>query len=134
MLGKMGFSAPGGTAEKGRVRGTEKMRVDGITFASRLEARRYVVLRDRARAGQISNLQRQVPITLQGQLGPIRTPKGRPMRYIADFRYLAGNRDVIEDAKGFPTDVFLMKRAILAAQGIEVHTITDPDAPAGGAL
>lgn len=110
------------------------MVVDGITFASRLEARRYAVLRDRAIEGRIRDLERQVAIILQGQLGPILTPKGRPMRYIADFRYLAGNREVLEDAKGFATDVFVMKRAILAAMGIEVHTISTPDAPAGGAL
>ena len=46
------------------------------------------------------------------------------MLYLADFTYAdhrLGGITVIEDAKGHQTDVFLIKKAILAAQGVEVQ-------------
>jgi len=44
------------------------------------------------------------------------------MIYLADFQYfdVRLNCMVTEDAKGHPTDTFVMKKAILAAQGAEV--------------
>ena len=44
------------------------------------------------------------------------------MRYIADFQYVDVKLGlvVIEDAKGFSTDTFKLKRAILAAMGLQV--------------
>lgn len=113
-----------GKADKGRVRGAERTEVDGIKFDSKLEARRWQELRVLASTGQIKDLRRQVPIVLQGRDGPIRTPTGRPMRYVADFmwRDTDGNT-IIADAKGHPTDVYLIKRAILKAQGIEVKEL-----------
>jgi hypothetical protein len=76
------------------------------------------------RAGEISDLRRQVPFPLNGKDGPILTPTGRQMLYLADFTYAdhrLGGITVIEDAKGHQTDVFLIKKAILAAQGVEVQ-------------
>ena len=113
-----------GKADKGRVRGAERTEVDGIVFASKLEAQRWQELRILASVGQISDLRRQVSIVLQGQDGPIRTPGGRPMRYVADFIYRdSKGHEIIEDAKGHQTDVSAMKVAILAAQGVTVRLI-----------
>lgn len=118
------FVARSGRAGKGRVRGAERTEADGVTFASRLEARRWQTLRILAGTGLITGLRRQVPIVLQGRDGPIRTRTGRPMRYVADFVYFDGKgREVIEDTKGHQTDVSAMKVAILAAQGIAVRLI-----------
>lgn len=94
--------------------------VDGIRFASKKEARRYSDLMLLQRAGEIRNLQRQVKIPLQGKDAPIRTPKGRQAHYIADFTYFTEAAFVVEDVKGKATPVYLLKKAILAAQGVRV--------------
>lgn len=110
---------------KGRVpkyRNT-RVKVDGITFDSKREAARYGQLLILQGAGQISDLERQVKIPLQGRDGPILTPTGRQMHYVADFRYVDNKQNgqvVIEDAKGFETPEFKLKRAILAAQGVKI--------------
>jgi hypothetical protein len=110
---------------KGRVpkyRNT-RVKVDGITFDSKREAARYGQLLILQGAGQISDLERQVKIPLHGRDGPILTPTGRQMHYVADFRYvdnMQGGAVVVEDAKGFETPEFKLKRAILAAQGVKI--------------
>lgn len=114
-------SATGGV-KKGRVRGTKATVVDGIKFQSKKEGRRYAVLRQSERAGIIENLRLQVPYELQGADGPLLTPTGRKMIYKADFVYFDKRIDaeVVEDSKGWATDVFKIKKAILAAQGVQV--------------
>ena len=109
-------------ADKGRVRGTKRTVVEGIKFDSKREAKRFGELRQLQRAGIIRDLKLQVPFPLHGKDGPILTPKGRQMIYLADFQYfdVRLNCMVTEDAKGHPTDTFVMKKAILAAQGVEV--------------
>tara|TARA_R110000824_G_scaffold91744_3_gene223059 strand:+ start:523 stop:915 length:393 start_codon:yes stop_codon:yes gene_type:complete len=113
-------------ATKGRVRGTKKTTVQGVKFASKREANHWLVLRDRQAKGEIGNLRTQVPYELQGRGGPILTPTGKVMRYIADFVYVDWDlhgKEVIADAKGYQTDVSKMKLAILAAQGVEVTLV-----------
>ncbi|WP_420013955.1 DUF1064 domain-containing protein [Tateyamaria sp.] len=97
--------------------------VDGIRFDSVKEARRWGELRLLEKAGEIRNLQRQVRIPLEGRDGPLRHIKSnRAAVYVADFVYFDCRLgvEVIEDSKGVETDVFKLKRAILAAQGKEV--------------
>jgi hypothetical protein len=109
-----------------RVAGSEPVIVHGIRFASKKEARRYDELLLLKKAGKISELRLQVPIDLIGQNGPILTDSGsRPRRYIADFRYFDNDLKcwVIEDAKGHPTEIYMLKRAILAAQGIKIREV-----------
>ena len=108
---------------KKRVMGAIPTEVDGIKFDSRREARRWSELQILQRAGYITDLERQVSIELLGRDDKILTPTGRPMRYVADFRYYDHKlkATVIEDAKGHPTDTYKMKEAILAAMGIKVR-------------
>jgi len=103
-----------------RVMGAQPIVQDGIRFDSRHEARVYGTLCLRRRAGEIADLQRQVKIRLLGRDGPILTPTGRIMHYLADFtwREIRTDEQVVADAKGHPTEIYLLKRAILAAQGI----------------
>lgn len=106
--------------------GNRKTTVDGLTFDSAREARRWAELRLLERAGEITDLERQVRIRLIGADGePIRfRPSNRPATYVADFTYRdRSGREVIEDAKGFETPEFRLKRAVLAAQGVEVVTV-----------
>lgn len=91
--------------------GNRRVTVDGETFDSKLEAGRWQVLRLMERAGEISDLRRQVrfPLLVQGiEIG----------HYTADFVYSdqTGKR-VIEDAKGFQTREFRRTAKHMAAQG-----------------
>jgi hypothetical protein len=98
--------------------------VDGMRFASLKEAQRWAELCLMQRAGEIQNLTRQVPIPLIGANGPILTDKGKTRTYVADFVYRDRRlawAEVIEDAKGFRTPEYKLKRAILAAQGVTVR-------------
>jgi hypothetical protein len=99
--------------------------VDGIRFPSKKEAVRWCDLQTLERAGDISDLKRQVSIQMMGKLGPIKTPTGRVATYKADFTYTEAKTGllVIEDAKGFQTPEYKLKRAILAAQGIVIKEV-----------
>jgi len=97
--------------------------VDGIQFASMKEARRWGELRLMEQAGEIRNLQRQVPVPLEGRDGPLKTRSGRVMRLTVDFVYedsRLGWATVYEDAKGKPTRDYEVRRAVAQAMGIEV--------------
>jgi Protein of unknown function (DUF1064) len=110
--------------DRRRVRGTKRTTTaDGITHDSKTEAQRWEELKLLQMAGSICGLRRQVDIVLQGRDGPILTDTGKNERiYRADFVYVdnALGITVIEDRKGHETDVFKIKKAILAAQGMEI--------------
>lgn len=74
--------------------------VDGLRFDSRKEGRRYGDLKMLERAGAIQGLEVHPVFKLfaHGPDGPV---GGR--RYTADFRYIEGNKDVVEDVKSEPT-------------------------------
>lgn len=101
---------------------SEPITIDGIRFDSRKEARRFVTLQLLERGGEIRNLRRQVKIPLMGRDGPIKTPSGRQAHYVADFVYfdVRAGREVVEDSKGYRTKDYVLKRGILAAQGVKV--------------
>ena len=97
--------------------GAVKTEVDGIMFDSKREASRYQELRILEQAGEIANLRLQVPYILFPK-----NEHGRALKYIADFVY---NDDtgalVVEDAKGHSTDVYKIKRRLMAElKGIEI--------------
>lgn len=107
-------------ARQGRVRNARRTKIGELSFDSELEATWWTRLCLRQRVGQIADLKRQVKIPLVGRDGPVLTPTGRPMTYVADFVWTEDGREVVADAKGFATETYLLKRAILAAQGISV--------------
>lgn len=101
--------------------GNRKVDVDGITFDSAREARRWGELQMLERAGEIRDLRRQVRLHLWGQRAPLVSDKGRRLSYVADFVYEdAEGRTVVEDAKGHPTPEYRLKKAILRAMGVEI--------------
>lgn len=110
--------------DRRRVRGTKRTATaDGITHDSKTEAQRWEELKLMQAAGEICGLQRQVDIGLVGRDGPIMTDGGKQQRvYRADFVYVdnALGITVVEDRKGHETEVFKLKKAILAAQGREI--------------
>ena len=87
----------------------QKTVIDGIKFDSKKEADRYCELKLLERAKEISNLRLQVPYIL--------FPKnqyGRVVKYIADFAYTENGKEVVEDCKGMKTDVYKLKKRIMA--------------------
>jgi hypothetical protein len=98
--------------------GAKKMQVGEVTFDSKKEAQRYMELQLLERAGEISNLRRQVKIELMGQHRPLYTRTGRKMRLTADYAYTDGGVEVFEDAKGCWTRDFEVRYAVAIAMGI----------------
>ena len=87
----------------------KKVVVDGKKFDSKKEAERYQALKMLENANIISNLSRQVPFEL--------IPKQkdeRAVKYIADFTYIetATGKIIVEDVKGYRTDVYKLKRKL----------------------
>lgn len=103
----------------------KKTVVEGITFDSAHEARRYSQLRLMERAGKISDLKLQVPLFLQGQDGPMLTETGRPMRLTVDFQYFDHETGltVWEDAKGEKTRDYLVRKSAAEAQGFKITEV-----------
>lgn len=91
----------------------KKTCVDGITFDSRREADRYLVLKSMEEDGVIEDLRRQV----RYELVPAFDVDGkhyRPVYYVADFTYREHGHEVIEDVKGMKTDVYRLKAKLVA--------------------
>jgi hypothetical protein len=95
--------------------------VDGISFASKREAKRYSELKMLERAKVIKDLQLQVRYPLEVNGVKITT-------YIGDFSYLENDKFIVEDAKGFYrtkdpiTRLYdVKKRLMLALHGIEIR-------------
>ena len=107
------------TRNKFHARGTYD---NGVWFASAGENRRWHELQLLQRAGHISGLARQVAFPLSAY-----TPRGERRKigkYVADFVYRERHGDgdlapwpvVVEDYKGFATDLYLWKRKHLEAE------------------
>ena len=84
-----------------------------MKFDSKKEYLRYLVLEDMQRKGEISGLQVQVPFVLVPpfQLNGI---KYKGIRYIADYVYKKDGKTIVEDVKGMKTDVYKIKRKLMA--------------------
>lgn len=97
-----------------------KVEVDGFTFDSKAEAIRWWDLRQMERAGEITDLERQVRLPLIVNGVKVGT-------YIPDFRYRSGDGQiVIEDVKSEPTKTpvyRLKKRMVAAIYGIEIREV-----------
>ena len=89
---------------------------DGQVFDSVKEYHRWGCLRLLERAGKITDLKRQVKFEL------IPKQEGeRACYYIADFTYMENGELVVEDCKGFKTDVYKLKRKLmLYVHGIKI--------------
>lgn len=120
--------------------GNQKITVDGIQFDSKKEATRFQQLRLLERAGKISGLQRQVKYILipaqrefcneiytkgekKGCFKPGKLLE-KECSYIADFVYYENGKPVVEDAKGFRTEVYKIKRKLMLERyGIQIREV-----------
>lgn len=121
---------------KGNKYNNRKIVVNGIVFDSAREAHRYSELLVLLKAGEISDLKRQVKYTL---IPPQREPdtigpRGgvRPGRliehevsYVADFVYKdKDGNEIVEDTKGFRTKDYVIKRKLaLYLLGIRIREV-----------
>ena len=103
----------------------QKVSIRGETFDSTKEYEYYLILKDREKHGEILDLQRQVPIEIQPGFIMPDGKKVRPINYVADFIYTDSKtleRHVI-DVKGFRTEVYSLKKKLLAYQGIFIEEV-----------
>lgn len=101
--------------------GARKVVIDGITFDSIAEGKRYQELKLWLHAGFISGLELQPEFILQDKFvfqgAPIRA-----IKYRADFRYI--NQDgleITEDVKGKKTAVYELKKKMLLCRYPDIN-------------
>jgi len=101
--------------------GAKKTTVDGITFDSAAEAKRYAHLKLLERVGEISDLKLQEPFACKvGDRGLV------VCTYRADFSYFdeRERRQRVEDVKGMDTPLSKLKRKLVhAIHGVEVEIV-----------
>jgi hypothetical protein len=94
--------------------GNVKVEFDGHVFDSKRECSRYIQLRMLLVAGEITDLNLQVPYELN-------EGGTHSLKYVADFVYIRNGSEVIEDSKGYKTVVYKKKRKLmLKLYGIEI--------------
>lgn len=116
----------------------ERTTVDGIVFDSRKEANRYRELKLLEKAGEISDLRRQVKYELipaQYEMGTrirgnhvstVERCVEKAVNYYADFVYKdkMTEETVVEDVKGMKTEVYKLKKKLMRWRyGIEVKEV-----------
>lgn len=101
--------------------GAKKVRIDGHTFDSAREARRYADLKQMQDLGFIEalELQPKFPIIIDDK--QLYHDNGRKVIVTLDFRYKQDGKVIVEDAKGAkPRDWSLKKTLVQAIYGIKV--------------
>lgn len=93
--------------------GNQKTTVYGITFDSKKEAERYLVLRSLEQQGLITDLQRQVKYVLLPTQKIDGETVEKALSYVADFQYKRNGEIVVEDVKGMRTQVYKIKRKLM---------------------
>ena len=102
--------------KKGNKYGNKKVTVSGVTYDSKGEYQRECALKIQEKSGIIKNLKRQVRFSFIHNNVKI-------CDYIADWAYtiVETGTPVIEDWKGFETDMFKLKSKMMKAfYGIDV--------------
>jgi hypothetical protein len=96
--------------------GNKKVEWQGMKFDSKRELARYQDLLLLEKAGQIQDLKRQVVFVLAKSVKFIDSLRARPaLRYVSDFTYTKDGEFIIEDAKGFRSEKYLIKKHLMLA-------------------
>lgn len=97
--------------------GNRKVVLDGIEFDSKKESRRYVELRMRLRAGEITDLKYH-------EVFELNVEGAKVCKYEADFTYIENGQLVVEDVKSKATRKLptyrLKKKLMKAIHNIEI--------------
>ena len=102
----------------------KKVVYDGIKFDSLRERDRYKELKLLEAAGAIRDLVLQKRYYLEiGGIKICYVDTGRQIYYTPDFTYfdVEMGRERIEDAKGYPTRDYRIRRALMVAMGLHVE-------------
>lgn len=92
--------------------GAVRTEIDGITFDSKREARRYVQLKQMELAGIIQNLEINAKLSVKIEF-VFERDGVKFGSYQPDFRYLENGQTIIEDAKGKKTKAYINKRRLM---------------------
>ena len=104
----------------------EKVEYDGMTFDSKRERDRYIVLKDAERQGIISDLVCQPKFTLlpaqyheetvqlKTKVKTVRKCDFLATTYTGDFQYTKDGNVVVEDVKGMLTPEYRLKEKMMA--------------------
>ena len=104
--------------------GNKKITVDGVTFDSKKEYFRWCELCLLEKAGQITDLKRQVKFELIPSQRIAGKVVERPVHYVADFVYQENGQTVVEDTKGVKTKDYILKRKMmLHIHGIKIREV-----------
>ena len=125
--------------------GNKKVTFQGITFDSKKELQRYMVLLDAQRMGKITDLERQVkfeliPAITEEYVEHLKTKdkvKTRTIQlaitYTCDFIYKKNDELVIEDVKAskamLTKEYCLKKKMMLAIHGLQIREVYKPTEP-----
>lgn len=102
-----------------------KVTYQGLTFDSKKEFEYYLILKDKEKRGLVFNIKRQVPLEIQPAFTDKTGVKHKAIIYIADFVYtdrVSGKVKYI-DVKGFRTEVYKLKKKLLAYKGIIIEEV-----------
>ena len=103
-----------------------------LKFDSKKEFEYYLILKDREKRGEIRDLERQVSFTIQEAFTMPTGEKIKAITYKADFVYLEKKADPeialqylrkIVDVKGCKTEVYKLKKKLLAYRGIYIEEV-----------
>lgn len=100
-----------------------------LKFDSNKEFEYYLLLKDRLKRGEIYELKRQVKLLIQPAFIAPNGEKIKEISYIADFVYTTIDRGqgVVKqhyiDVKGFKTDVYRLKKKLLAYRGFYIEEV-----------
>ena len=100
----------------------KKVKIDGITFDSKLEGARYNHLKELESMGFISDIEIHPPF-------PCVVNDKKVCLYKADFRYKnSEGAMIVEDTKGIETPMFRLKKKLVEAlyPGTEILVIKKP--------
>lgn len=99
----------------------KKVEIDGFKFDSKKEGNRYLELKLLLIAKKITDLYLQPSFILQDSF-KLNGVTHRKITYVADFKYIENGKTIIEDSKGFATEVYkLKKKLFLFKYGNEVE-------------
>lgn len=103
----------------------KKVEFRGFTFDSVKERDYYLYLLDREKRGEVRDISRQYRIEI---LPSFTTPAGEKIKaitYLADFYFfdIVSNSWRVIDVKGYKTDVYKLKKKLLAYKGIYIEEV-----------
>ncbi len=125
--------------------GNKRLTIDGVTWDSKREYQRWLVLRQAEKDGLISDLERQpkyelVPAIKEKYVKHLKTKDKEcertaqlPIAYTADFRYIKDGKVIVEDVKAskymLPKEFTIKSKLMRYVHGIAVRCVYKANEP-----